>query len=72
MSGKYLVLPCTEVGIGHLLTVLLHCAYYAYRTDRTLALDMRRFHYTKTDRHVASPPLPRRRTAVPRQEMGRG
>jgi hypothetical protein len=29
MSDKYLVMPCTEVGIGHLLSVVLHCAYYA-------------------------------------------
>jgi hypothetical protein len=52
MSDKYLVFTCTEVGIGHLLSVLLHCAYYAYKTNRTLALDMRRFYYAKTEQHV--------------------
>ncbi|MDR3529540.1 MAG: tetratricopeptide repeat protein [Rhodopila sp.] len=52
MSRKHLVFVCTEVGVGHLLTALLHSAYYAFKTDRTLAIDMRRFFYFRNNRHA--------------------
>lgn len=51
MSNQYVVFSATEVGIGHLLSALLHSAYYAFKTGRKLALDMRRFFYFSTDRH---------------------
>ena len=49
----YLVLAVAQVGLGHLFESILHSAYYAHRTGRTLAVDARRFAYAKADRHAA-------------------
>lgn len=50
---KYLLFPSTPVGIGHLFTAMLNSAYYAYRTGRVLALDMRQSLYFNTNQHAA-------------------
>jgi tetratricopeptide (TPR) repeat protein len=52
MEPKYLLFDTAEVGLGHLFTAILHSAYYAWRTGRILALDMRRFHYVKENKHA--------------------
>jgi len=50
---KYLLFAAKPVDLGHLLTALMNSAYYAYRTNRILALDMREFLYASGDRHAA-------------------
>ncbi|HEY1936278.1 MAG TPA: tetratricopeptide repeat protein [Acetobacteraceae bacterium] len=52
IEKKYLIFASTPVGLGHLFTALLNCAYYAHRTKRALALDMREFIYFKSDRQA--------------------
>lgn len=52
MERKYLLFETTEVGLGHLFSAILGVAYYAWKTGRVLALDMRRFHYVKNDKHA--------------------
>ena len=49
---KYVLFVATGVGLGHLLGALLNSAYYAWRTGRALALDMREFHYVTGDKHA--------------------
>ena len=49
---KYVLFVATGVGLGHLLGAILNSAYYAWRTDRALALDMREFHYVSGDKHA--------------------
>jgi hypothetical protein len=49
---KYVLFVATGVGLGHLLTAVLNSAYYAWRTGRALALDMREFHYVAGDKHA--------------------
>jgi tetratricopeptide (TPR) repeat protein len=50
---KYVLFAAKAVDLGHLLTALMNSAYYAYRTNRILALDMREFLYASGDRHAA-------------------
>ena len=49
---KYVLFVATGVGLGHLLGAVLNSAYYAWRTGRTLVLDMREFHYVTGDKHA--------------------
>jgi Flp pilus assembly protein TadD len=53
MDRKYLLFAIATAGLGHVFTSLLNSAYYAWRTGRVLALDMRNFSYFKTDTHAA-------------------
>jgi Flp pilus assembly protein TadD len=50
---KYVLFVATAVGLGHLLKAVLNSAYYAYRTGRVLALDMRDNLYSTGDKHAA-------------------
>ncbi len=50
---KYVLMVANSVGLGHLLTAVLNSAYYAYRTGRVLALDMRDNLYSTGDKHAA-------------------
>ena len=50
---RYVLFVATQVGLGHLFTALLNSAYYAWRTGRTLALDMRDLLYFDGDRQAA-------------------
>jgi len=50
---KYVLFVATAVGLGHLFTAVLNSAYYAWRTGRVLALDMRDYLYASGDRHAA-------------------
>jgi Flp pilus assembly protein TadD len=50
---KYVLFVATAAGLGHLLKALLNSAYYAYRTGRVLALDMRDNLYSTGDKHAA-------------------
>lgn len=47
-----LLLVATEVGLGHLFVAILNCAYYAHRTGRRFAVDLRRFAYVKSNQHA--------------------
>lgn len=53
MDQKYLLFVMGGAGLGHVLTSLLNSAYYAWRTGRVLALDMRGFSYFKSDGHAS-------------------
>jgi Flp pilus assembly protein TadD len=50
---KYLVFTATAVGLGHLLAAILGSAFYAYRTGRVFAMDMRESAYFSSDSHNA-------------------
>ncbi|HTW72093.1 MAG TPA: tetratricopeptide repeat protein [Acetobacteraceae bacterium] len=52
MTKKYLLFSCTGVGLGHLFSAALASAYYAYRTGRAIAFDMREFGYAGTNNHT--------------------
>jgi tetratricopeptide (TPR) repeat protein len=50
---RYLLFVANAVGLGHLFTAILHSAYYAWRTQRALVLDMRQVAYFAADKHAA-------------------
>jgi Flp pilus assembly protein TadD len=51
-NRKYVLFVTKDVGLGHLLGAILNSAYYAWRTGRALALDMREFHYVSGNKHT--------------------
>lgn len=52
-SKKIVLFSATGVGLGHLLSALISTAYYAWKTNRVLALDMREVHFFAKDNHNA-------------------
>jgi hypothetical protein len=53
MNKRFVLFASTGVGLGHLLTAIISTAYYAWRTGRVLALDMREVHFFAKNNHAA-------------------
>src|SRR4051794_10829193 len=53
MSKRYALFAATGVGLGHLLCAVIRSAYFAWRTGRVLAMDMREVHFFAKYNHAA-------------------
>ncbi len=53
LDKKYLIFAATGVGLGHLMGAILGSAFYAYRTGRVFAMDMREVIFFDRDAHDA-------------------